>query len=299
MQKDSIFTKRNLTPYLFLLPALFVLGLSVFWPALQAFYLSFTKYEYDLTQTPQWVGLANFQRLGTDPVFWKTLGNTLLYLVGVVPILVVIPLGLALLVNQKLRGISWFRASFYTPVVISMVVAGIAWRWLYAETGLFNQMLKQLGLEAGIPWLTSPDWAIFSVMVVTVWKGLGYYMVIYLAGLQSIPAELYEAAAIDGSDGYMKHWDITVPLMQPYLVLVAVISAISATKVFEEVYIMTQGGPRNSSKTVVYYLYEQAFSELEISYACTIGLVLFLGILGLSILNLKLSQGRDAFTSSR
>ena len=102
MQKDSIFTKRNLTPYLFLLPALFVLGLSVFWPALQAFYLSFTKYEYDLTQTPQWVGLANFQRLGTDPVFWKTLGNTLLYLVGVVPILVVIPLGLALLVNQKL-----------------------------------------------------------------------------------------------------------------------------------------------------------------------------------------------------
>ena len=299
MQKDSIFTKRNLTPYLFLLPALFVLGLSVFWPALQAFYLSFTKYEYDLTQTPQWVGLANFQRLGTDPVFWKTLGNTLLYLVGVVPILVVIPLGLALLVNQKLRGISWFRASFYTPVVISMVVAGIAWRWLYAETGLFNQMLKQLGLEAGIPWLTSPDWAIFSVMVVTVWKGLGYYMVIYLAGLQSIPAELYEAAAIDGSDGYMNHWDITVPLMQPYLVLVAVISAISATKVFEEVYIMTQGGPRNSSKTVVYYLYEQAFSELEISYACTIGLVLFLGILGLSILNLKLSQGRDAFTSSR
>ncbi len=291
MQKDSIFTKRHLTPYLFLLPALVVLGLSVFWPALQAFYLSFTQYEYDLTQTPQWVGLANFQRLWADPLFWKTLGNTLLYLIGVVPILVVVPLGLALLVNQKLRGISWFRASFYTPVVISMVVAGIAWRWLYAENGLFNQLLKQLGLETGIPWLTSPNWAIFSVMAVTVWKGLGYYMVIYLAGLQSIPAELYEAAAIDGSDGYLKHWDITVPLMRPYLVLVAVISAISGTKVFEEVYIMTQGGPRNSSKTVVYYLYEQAFSDLEISYACTIGLVLFLIILGLSILNLRLSQG--------
>jgi putative chitobiose transport system permease protein len=292
MQKDSIFTKQLLTPYLFLLPALVVLGLSVFWPALQAFYLSFTKYEYDLTQIPQWVGLANFQRLWADPVFWKTLGNTLLYLIGVVPILVVLPLGLALLVNQKLRGISWFRAFFYTPVVISMVVAGIAWRWLYAENGLLNQLLEQLGLEMGIPWLTSPDWAIFSVMAVTVWKGLGYYMVIYLAGLQSIPAELYEAAAIDGSDGYKKHWDITVPLMRPYLVLVAVISAISATKVFEEVYIMTQGGPRNSSKTVVYYLYEQAFSDLEISYACTIGLVLFLVILALSVLNLKLSQGR-------
>lgn len=292
MQKDSIFTIRHLTPYLFLLPALIVLGLTVFLPALQAFYLSFTQYEYDLTQIPRWVGFANFQRLWVDPVFWRTLGNTLLYLIGVVPVLVVLPLGLAILVNRKLRGINWFRASFYTPVVISMVVAGIAWRWLYAENGLFNQLLKQLGLEAGIPWLTSPDWAIFSVMVVTVWKGLGYYMVIYLAGLQSIPAELYEAAAIDGSDGYMKHWDITVPLMRPYIVLVAVISAISATKVFEEVYIMTQGGPRNSSKTVVYYLYEQAFSDLEMSYACTIGLVLFLIIFGLSILNLKVSQGR-------
>jgi putative chitobiose transport system permease protein len=291
MQKDWIFTKRQLTPYLFLLPALIVLALTVFWPALQAFFLSFTQYEYDLTQTPQWIGFANFRRLWVDPVFWKTLGNTLLYLIGVVPILVVAPLGLALLVNRKLRGINWFRASFYTPVVISMVVAGIAWKWLYAETGLFNQLLKQLGFETGIPWLTSPKWAIFSVMAVTIWKGLGYYMVIYLAGLQSIPGELYEAAAIDGSDGYLKHWDITVPLMRPYLVLVAVISAISATKVFEEVYIMTQGGPRNSSKTVVYYLYEQAFSDLEMSYACTIGLVLFLVILGLSILNLRLSQG--------
>lgn len=289
MLKHSIFTQQRLTPYLFLLPALSVLGLTVFWPALQAFYLSFTQYEYDLTQTPQWVGLANFQRLWADQVFWQTLGNTLLYLIGVVPLLVVFPLSLAILVNRQLQGISWFRAAFYTPVVISMVVAGIAWRWLYAENGLLNQLLQQLGFER-VPWLTSPDWAIFSVMAVTVWKGLGYYMVIYLAGLQSIPAELYEAAALDGSDGYRKHWDITVPLMRPYLVLVAVISAISATKVFEEIYIMTQGGPRNSSKTVVYYLYEQAFFNLEISYACTIGLVLFLGILGLSILNLKLSQ---------
>ncbi|MBE9129119.1 MULTISPECIES: carbohydrate ABC transporter permease [unclassified Coleofasciculus] len=293
MPKDSILIKRHLTPYLFMLPAVAILGLTVFYPALQAFYVSFTQYGYDLTQTPEWIGLANFQRLWTDRVFWQTLGNTLLYLVGVVPLLVVLPLSLAILVNQRLRGISWFRAAFYTPVVISMVVAGIAWRWLYAENGLFNQLLQQLGFEKGIPWLTSPDWAIFSVMAVTVWKGLGYYMVIYLAGLQSIPAELYEAAAIDGSDGYRQHWDVTVPLMRPYLVLVAVISAISATKVFEEVYIMTQGGPRNSSKTVVYYLYEQAFDEFEFSYACTIGLVLFLGILGLSIINLTLSQGRN------
>lgn len=272
-----------------------VLGLTVFYPAIQAFLLSFTQYEFDITQPPLWIGLENFQRLLKDQVFWKTLRNTLVYLVGVVPILVIAPLGLAILVNRAIPGIRWFRAAYYTPVVISMVVAGIAWRWLYAETGLFNQLLGWLHLsDRGIPWLTSPQWALFSVMAVTVWKGLGYYMVIYLAGLQAIPADLYEAAAIDGSVGWRKHWDITVPLMRPYLFLVAVISAISATKVFEEVYIMTQGGPRSSSKTLVYYVYERAFQDLEISYACTIGLVMFLLILVLSTIRLALSRQAEA-----
>lgn len=290
MMKKLVTYLPKLTPYLFLLPALLILGLAVFYPALQAFYLSFSRYEYDLTQAPEWVGLANFEKLLKDRVFWQTLRNTFLYLVGVVPILVTLPLALAILVNRQLRGISWFRAFYYTPVVISMVVAGIAWRWLYAENGLFNQILTHFKLPT-VPWLTSPKFAIFSVMAVTIWKGLGYYMVIYLAGLQSISQELYEAAAIDGSDGIRKHWDITVPLMKPYLFLVAVISAISATKVFEEVFIMTQGGPRNSSKTIVYYVYEQAFQNLEINYACTIGLVLFLVILVLSLINLKLGMG--------
>jgi putative chitobiose transport system permease protein len=287
------------SPYLFLLPALLTLGLTVFYPALQAFFLSFTRYEYDITQPPVWIGLANFQRLLADPVFWKTLRNTITYLVGVVPILVIAPLGLAILVNQALPGIRWFRAAYYVPVVISMVVAGIAWRWLYAETGLFNQLLKALHLtQTGVPWLTSPKFALFSVMLVTIWKGVGYYMVIYLAGLQAIPADLYEAAAIDGSDGWRQHWDITVPLMRPYLFLVAVISAISATKVFEEVFIMTQGGPRSSSKTLVYYVYESAFQDLEISYACTIGLAMFLLILVLSILRLGLNQAAATETSA-
>ena len=282
----------NFTPYLFLLPALIILTLTIFLPAIQAFTLSFTQYEYDLTQAPEWVGFANFQRLWGDRVFWQTIGNTLLYLAGAVPVLVIVPLILAILVNQKLPGIYWFRTTFYTPVVISMVVAGIAWKALYINNGILNQFLKQIGLKEGIPWLTDPKLALWSVMIVTIWKGLGYYMVIYLAGLQSISPELYEAAEIDGSDGWRKHWDITFPLMKPYLFLVAVISAISATKVFEEIYVMTQGGPRNSSKTVVYYLYERAFQDLDINYACTIGLVLFLGILGLSIINLRLSRNQ-------
>ena len=280
-----------LTPYLFLLPAFLILGLTVFFPALQAFYFSFFK--YDLLQPPQWVGVDNFLRLWTDPTFWKTLRNTGLYLFGVVPILVIFPLGLAILVNQKLTGIYWFRAIYYIPVIVSVVVAGIAWKWLYSETGLLNQIIKYVASSMfpassipTIPWLTSPNWALFSVMIVTIWKGLGYYMVIYLAGLQSIPKELYEAASLDGSEGWQQHFDITLPLMKPYLILVGVISAISATKVFEEVYVMTQGGPANSSKTLVYYLYEQAFQNLDIGYACTIGLVLFLIVFIFSILRL-------------
>ncbi len=277
---------RSLTPYLFLLPAIVVLSIAVFYPALQAFYLSFTR--YSLIDAPQWIGWANFKRLWTDQVFWQTLRNTLLYLVCVVPVLVIAPLGLAILANQKLRGVRWFRVAYYTPVIISIVVAGIAWKWLYADNGLLNQTLQAVGLNS-IGWLTDPNWSIFSVMAVTVWKGLGYYMVIYLAGLQAIPADLYEAAAIDGSDGLRKHWDITVPLMRPYLLLVAVISAISATKVFEEIFIMTRGGPLNSSKTIVYYVYEQA-KNIEYGYACTIGLVMFLMILVLSIVRIGVQK---------
>lgn len=281
---------RKLTPYLFLIPALIILSIIVFYPAIQAFSLSFTKFGYDLTQPPEWVGLENFKRLAEDKLFRQTLINTLIYLVGVVPPLVFLSLILAITVNQKLRGINWFRTAYYTPVVVSMVVAGLAWKAIYWSNGILNQFWFSLGFKDGIPWLTSADFAIWSVMIVTIWKGLGYYMVIYLAGLQGISPELYEAASIEGSDGWKKHWDITIPLMKPYIFLVAVISALSATKVFEEIYLLTQGGPRNATKTVVYYLYEKAFKDLDFNYASTMGLVLFTFILLLSIVNLSLSR---------
>lgn len=279
---------RSLTPYLFLGPALVLLGLTVFYPAMQALYLSFT--EYDLLSAPEWIGLKNFRILLNDDLFWRSFSNTLLYLICVVPLLMVLPLGLAILVNQKLRGIQWFRVMFYTPVVVSMVVAGIAWKWLYDSNGLLNKALLGLFGIAAIGWRTDAKVALFSVMAVTVWKGLGYYMVLYLAGLQAIPADLYEAAAIDGSDGLRKHFDITIPLMRPYVFLVGVISAISATKVFEEIYVITGGGPNNASSTIVYYVYNQAFQQLKISYGCTVGLAMFLVILILSMIRLGVQR---------
>jgi putative chitobiose transport system permease protein len=233
----------------------------------------------------RFVGLANVRRLLVDPMFFRVTGTTFLYLVGVVPPIVVGALTLAVLVNRQLPGIHWFRGAFYTPVLVSIVVAAIAFRWIYAENGLVNGWLTALlpGSFQPIAFLTSPVLALPSVMLVTLWKGLGYYMVIFLAGLQGISPDLYEAAALDGSEGLRKHLDITLPLLRPYITLVAVISAIAATKVFEEVYLMTQGGPADSTRTLVYYVYDQAFSELEISYACTIGLALFLIVLLLSL----------------
>ena len=277
--------KRTATAWGFLTPALVLIGLSVLIPAAMALVMSFSQAGLDVSEPVRFVGLANIRRLLADPMFFRVTGTTFLYLLGVVPPIVVGALALAVLVNRQLPAIHWFRAALYTPVLVSIVVAAIAFRWIYAENGLINGWLTALLGSSFDPigFLTSPLLALPSVMLVTLWKGLGYYMVIFLAGLQGISPDLYEAAALDGSEGLRKHLDITLPLLRPYITLVAVISAIAATKVFEEVYLMTQGGPADSTRTLVYYVYDQAFSELEISYACTIGLALFLIVLMLSL----------------
>jgi putative chitobiose transport system permease protein len=287
-------TARTATAWGFLAPAVLLISLSVLIPAAMALVMSFTQSGLDVSEPLRFVGLANIRRLLADPMFFKVLGTTLLYLVGVVPPVVLGSLLLAVLVNRQLPGIHWFRAAFYTPVLVSIVVAAIAFRWLYAETGLINGWLSALLGEGFRPigFLTNPLLALPAVMVVTLWKGLGYYMVIFLAGLQGIPTDLYEAAELDGSEGWRKHRDITLPLLRPYVTLVAVVSAIAATKVFEEVYLMTQGGPADATKTLVYYVYDQAFAELEISYACTVGLALFVIVLLLSLV-------RFAFTGDK
>jgi putative chitobiose transport system permease protein len=275
----------------FLAPALVLIGLSVLIPAAMALVISFTQTGLDVTEPLRFVGLANIRRLLADPMFFRVIGTTFLYLIGVVPPIVGGSLLLAVLVNRRLPASHWFRGAFYTPVLVSIVVAAIAFRWLYAENGLLNGWLGVLLGDRFSPigFLTNPLLALPSVMLLTVWKGLGYYMVIFLAGLQGIPGELYEAAELDGSEGWRQHLDITLPLLRPYLTLVAVIAAIAATKVFEEVYLMTQGGPADATRTIVYYVYDQAFAELEISYACTVGLALFVVVLGLSLIRLAVA----------
>ena len=283
------------TAWGFLAPALILLSLSVLIPALMALVISFTQTGLDVSEPLKFIGMANFQRLLNDPMFYRVLGTTLIYLFGVVPPIVIGALTLAVLVNRVLPGVHLLRAAFYTPVLVSIVVAAIAFRWLYAENGLINGWMGALIGQDFIPigFLTNPLLALPAVMLVTLWKGLGYYMVIFLGGLQGIPKELYEAAELDGSEGWRKHVDITLPLLRPYVTLVAVISAIAATKVFEEVFLMTQGGPADSTRTLVYYVYDQAFAELEISYACTVGLALFLLVLVLTAIRLTLGGERS------
>jgi putative chitobiose transport system permease protein len=273
-------------PWLFVAPALILVLLTVLLPALMALLMSFTRSGLDLDAPLQFIGFANLKRLIADPIFIRVLITTFFYLVGVVPPMVIGSLGLAVLVNRSLPGIHWFRGAFYTPVLVSVVVAAIAFRWIYAENGLLNAWGDFLFGERfkAIGFLSDPRLALISVMVVTLWKGIGYYMVIFIGGLQGISKDLYEAAELDGSSGWRQHLDITLPLLRPYVVLVAVISSIAATKVFEEVFLLTQGGPADATRTVVYYVYDLAFQELDISYACTAGLALFLVVMTLSLL---------------
>jgi putative chitobiose transport system permease protein len=282
---------RNAThpmvPVLFLIPACTLLSVFVLYPAGKALFLSLTHFNF-ITE-PRFAGFDNFLRVWSDPFFWAALRNTLLYAAVVVPVLVFAPIFLALLVDKALPGIAFFRAALYLPVVTSLVVNALIWKWVLDERGLLNHALIALGIASDpVAFLTDPANALFSVMAVTVWGGLGYYMVIYLAGLQSIPKHLYEAAEVEGVTRWQQTIHITIPMLAPSIAVVTIMSSIAAMKVFEEVYVMTQGGPLDSSKTLVYYLYESAFEEFEMGYASAIGVVLFVFTLALSLINLKL-----------
>lgn len=271
-------------PYLFLLPAAVVLVIFFFIPFFQTFLLSFLDYSNNIYQA-EFVGLQNYINLFHNPIFYKVMWNTFLYLFIAVPILAIFPLFLAILINQKIKGVTLYKILIYLPVIVSIVVAAIAFKWLYADQGILNYLVTKLGFEP-VGWLTDPNFALYSVIIVTIWKGIGYYMIIYLAALMSVPKELYEACDIDGANFLTKHLTVTVPHIMPTIALVTTISAISAMKVFAEIYVMTKGGPLNSSKTIVYYIYERAFENLDLGFASATAVVLLVIVMVFSLINI-------------
>lgn len=275
---------KKYVPYLFLLPAGIVLLIFFFIPFFQTVYLSFFDYSSSIYH-PVAIGFDNYVKLFQSHIFYKVLWNTFVYLFVAVPILVVFPLFIAILINQKIRGVTLYKILIYLPVIVSIVVAAIAFKWLYAEQGILNYIVTLFG-GTSIGWLTDPNWALYSVIIVTIWKGIGYYMIIYLAALMSVPQELYEACDIDGANFLTKHLTVTIPHIMPTIALVTTISAISAMKVFAEIYVMTKGGPLNSSKTIVYYIYERAFENLDLGYASAMAVVLLIIVMLFSLINI-------------
>lgn len=271
-------------PYLFLLPAVLVLVVFFFIPFFQTIGLSFFNYS-DSIYNPNYAGIKNYIQILHNPVFYKVMLNTLIYLIVAVPVLAIFPLFLAVLINQKIRAITLYKILIYLPVIVSIVVAAIAFKWLYAQDGILNYFMQMLHLPV-IGWLTDPKYSIYSVIILTIWKGIGYYMMIYLASLMSVPKELYEACDIDGANFWQKHLTVTIPHLMPTIALVSTISSISAMKIFAEIYVMTKGGPLNSTKTIVYYIYEKAFENLDLGYASAMAVILLVIVMIFSLLNI-------------
>lgn len=275
---------KKYSSYLFILPATAVLLVFFFIPFFQTIWLSFFDYSSSI-YNPTYSGIDNYIKLFNEPIFYKVMFNTFMYLFIAVPFLVTFPLFIAILINQKIRGITLYKILIYLPVIVSIVVAAIAFKWLYAGQGILNYLLSLFHIEQ-IGWLVDPKWALFSVAMVTVWKGIGYYMMIYLASLMSVPQDLYEACDIDGANFIQKHLTVTIPHIMPTIALVSTISTISAMKVFAEIYVMTKGGPLNSSKTIVYYIYERAFENLDLGYASALAVILLIIVMIFSLINI-------------
>ncbi len=289
-QGSGRLSRRAVRPWLFLAPALLLLALFTFWPVLWGSYLAFT--EYNFLTPPRFVGLANFEDLVEDPVFFISLKNSLLYLL-IVPAIQLGAIILAVLVNNTLPGIRLFRAAFYVPVVTSVSVVGIMWGWMYNEQGLINAVLQGLHVvNDPVGWLSDDRLALFSLMVVTLWRGLGWYMVLYLAALQAIPKDLEEAARLDGATRWQRFWRVTVPMLMPTILLCTVLSTLSAMKVLEEVLIMTKGGPVSSTYTGLYYAYDQGIRAFNFPRALAASLVVSVFCVAVAWLNFRFLRPR-------
>ena len=299
-KKKSIFRQiiQQRYSYLFIAPALITFTIFVIIPVFASLFFSFT--EYKIIQLPRWVGLSNYKNLiFHDPRFWKAIKNTVIYVIGVVPIGVAMSLLLAVVVDQKIKLKNLYKTIFFMPVVTSVVALSVIWKWLFAgeKYGLINHFLGKLGIQP-VDWLMSTQWTLPAIMIMSIWAGVGYNMVLFLAGLQTIPQTMYEAAELDGANTWSKFWNITLPLLMPTLIYVVIMATITSFQVFEQVYIMTAGtgggvgGVLDSALTIVAYLYERGFEGFMMGYASAIAYLLFAMVFILTLMNAKVIKTR-------
>lgn len=283
--------RKNWSAYLFLLPGLIHFAIFTLFAVGFAFYISFHEWNIIRPEKP-FVGLDNYLRLIQDTRFHRAVLNTLIFLVGI-PLNLSFALGVALLLNTKVRGQAIYRTLFYLPVVTPLVVSAIIWKWVYqGDYGLLNYYLLKLGIIGEkIFWLADPNWALPALIIMGIWTGMGAPMVIYLAGLQSIPEEMYDAAKVDGANAWQRLLYITIPLLRPTTFFLVVTAVIGTFQIFTEVYIMTNGGPLNRTTTIGYYLYTNAFRELDMGYATAMAFVLFGMIFVFTLLQWKYTRG--------
>jgi multiple sugar transport system permease protein len=272
-----------------LLPSAIIVGVFIIFPIFFSLFLSVHEWSI-LTSDMDFVGLGNFERMIHSKEFWNTLKNTFVYTVAVVPLGAASSLGLALLLNRKIVGSSFFRTAYFLPVITSTIAIAIVWFWIFdTNNGLLNIIIRKFGGTA-IPWLSSSKYAMLSIIIVTIWKNAGYHMIIILAGLKSIPETYYESAQLDGASPWQKFIYITLPLLTPALVFVLITNTIFSFQAFGQIYTMTGGGPSQSTSVIVYYLYERAFEFQEMGYASAVAWVIFLILLILTLLQLKLQR---------
>lgn len=265
---------RMLEPYLYLSPMLIGIVVVSLGSIIGSFVIGFT--DWDLVSSPKFVGTDNYARLLSSDLFWKVLGNTLYYVLLSVPPAVIGATLLALLADRRIRGITFFRTVYFFPVVSSMVAVAMIWSWLYnPEFGAINFVLRELFGIDGPRWLSSTSWSLPAIALMTVWKGLGYNMLIILAGLQAVPRTLHEAALMDGAGPVRRFFSITLPMLSPTIFFVTVITTIGSFQIFEQTYVLTQGGPANSTLTLSYYIYQNAFQFFRMGYATAMAYVLF------------------------
>ncbi|MBU8589505.1 sugar ABC transporter permease [Priestia megaterium] len=278
--KNKIKWKENVVAYTFLGPALLLLLLFLIIPAIMSIYYAFTDYYLLTPDMRKFVGLDNFINLFKDPIFLKSLVNTLKFVVWVIPLQIGAALGLALLLNKQRKANTFFKVAYFSPVVMSLVVISVLWLYLLnPNEGIINNVLTYFGISAQ-PFLTSPKQAMFTIVFVSAWQGAGFQMLIFLAGLQNIPGDVYEAAQLDGMNKWQRFIYITLPLLKPTSIFIFITTLIGAFKLLVQPMVMTQGGPVNSTMTVVYYIYQTGFTDRMVGYASSIAL-LFGTIIGL------------------